>query len=98
MGVNDYQDPPDIKEDDPKNGLMCFLDDTRECGPDCMGYFQGEVENSPLSPQQQNCILIISVERLGRYVGAGVSMLKKTKQDQDRAKQANPPDPLGRTK
>lgn len=99
MGVEEHQDPPDFKEDDAeKNGLICFLDSTRECGPDCMGYIHPDekVENSPLlNRQQQNCVLLISVERLGRYVGAGVSMLRKDKADQAR-QPMSPPNPLGK--
>lgn len=102
----DYQDPPEMKEDEPgKNGLMCFLDDTRECGPDCMGYVTEQVAApSILGPQQKNCILIISAERIGRFLGNSVTLNKQAQDkankeaaDKARANVKLPPDPLGRS-
>lgn len=104
MNDQDFQTPPEIKEDDPgKNGLMCFLDDTRECGPDCMGYVTEPVEAPTiLGPQQKNCILIISAERMGRYMSNGVSLIKRAQDkavkdaaDKARTNVTPPPDPRG---
>lgn len=100
MSGSDTQDPPSTepKEEAQPNGLQCFLDESRECGPDCMGYVMENdlIEKSTiLSPQQKNCIFIISVERLGRYIGAGVTMMHKDRADLKRVVQPTPPDPRG---
>lgn len=81
-----------------ENGLQCFLDETRNCSPNCMGYITDSdliEKNTVLSSQQKNCIFVVSVERLGRFIGAGVTMMRKDRQDQTR-KTAQPlPNPLG---
>lgn len=76
---SEHPDPPDLKADDKASGLMCFLDDTRECGADCMAYLPEPADPTvtSLGPQQKNCILIVSVERLGRYSAGVVSILRK---------------------
>lgn len=103
MNDQEYQPPPEVKTDESRNGLMCFLDDTRECGPDCMGYVSEAVDApSILGPQQKNCILIISAERLGRFAGNAVTLLKRSQDkadreaaDKKRSVQTAIPDPKG---
>lgn len=94
---------PDREEEESSgNGLYCFLDMTRECGPDCMAYTITGGESNVLSTQQKNCTLLIAAERLGRYVGSAASTLNKMQQraaadSADRARQPMPiPDPMGR--
>lgn len=106
MGVqnetDEDQNHPDYKEDTPHNGLICWLDSTRECGADCMGYVEDPSESKALSRQQQNCVLLVSVERLGRYVGHLASTARdihhgaaNAAADQARSRQKPPPDPRG---
>lgn len=103
MNEPDYQDPPEIKTDDVRNGLMCFLDASRECGADCMAFVTEQVEApNILGPQQKNCILIVSSERVGRYMSGLVQLVKKGQErsdkeaaDRKRTQVTPPPDPRG---
>lgn len=89
-----YIEKPDVKDDDLRNGLMCFMDADRECGPDCMAYSTFASESPYLNQQQKNCSLIVGVERLGRYAGGIMKIIKDTKHDNERSK-GNIPDPMG---
>lgn len=89
---------PNLKEG---NGLYCFLDSVRPCSSECMAYLvepAGPV-GSPLSPQQQHCLLLTRVEQLPRFIGGGISLLKKQQADKARveAGSKSPPSPLGKT-
>lgn len=87
----------EIDEDSeaPGNGLYCFLDSARPCGPDCMAYVLEDSESKKLSTQQKNCSLLVSVDRLSRYVAQASSLYQKRTGDQVRASHAAPPDPRG---
>ena len=103
MSESEYQEPPELKTYDIKNGLMCFLDATRECGADCMAFVTEPVEApTVLGPQQRNCILVISAERVGRYMSGLVQLVRKGQEasnkeaaDRKRTQVAPPPDPRG---
>lgn len=94
--------PEREEEEGSGNGLYCFMDMSRECGPDCMAYTINSAESPALSAQQKNCTLLIAAERLGRYIGSAASSLNKMQQrasvdSADRARQPMPiPDPMGR--
>lgn len=89
---------PEESEGTPTNGLMCFLNDKRECGADCMAFTAEPNESPNLSMQQRNCVLLVAVERLGRYHGGISSMLNKIYQrSTDQARQGAPPNPLGKS-
>lgn len=79
--MGEMADVPDMKmEDEPQktqNGLICFLNDTRECGSDCMAYTPEPAESPSLSIQQRNCTLLVAAERLGRYSAGIASVLNK---------------------
>lgn len=89
---------PNLKEAD---GMYCFLDSTRACGPDCMAYLTEPAgpATSPLNEQQQHCLLLTRVEQLPRFIGGGISLLKKQQADKARveAGSKSPPSPLGKT-
>lgn len=88
-------DPP------PANGLYCFFDSGRECGPDCMSFTKEPSEGKSLSSQQKNCVLLVSVDRLSRYMGMGATTLSKmhmAEADRRRATPSGPPDPLKGTR
>jgi len=90
-----YVEPPEELDDDPeRNGLNCFLNDVRVCGSDCMAYTTFASESPYLNDQQKHCSAIVGIERLGRYAGGILSLLKNDKADAGRAKKA-PPDPKG---
>jgi hypothetical protein len=83
------------EEEQPANGLYCFLDSARECGPDCMSYTSTESESKSLSHQQKNCTLLVSVDRISRYVGQAASTYQKRSGDQARTSHTPPKDPRG---
>lgn len=99
MSENDdtpYIEPPEELDDDPeKNGLTCFLNETRVCGPDCMAYTTFQSESPYLNAQQKHCVAVVGIERLGRYAGGLLSLLKKSEADAKRAARTTPPDPKG---
>ena len=93
---------PNMKVD---GGLMCFLDNSRECGPDCMAFlgFGQEADTQNLSPQQRQCLLISSVEKIGRFSGIIAKILyddsvaaKKAAADSRRTEGLRPPGPMDR--
>lgn len=92
---------PDLKDDDPRNGLMCFLNADRECGPECMAYTTMPAEAVHLDVQQKHCVLLVGVNRLGRHTGVMAKLINDAvthnrKMVADSARQApTPPDPLG---
>ena len=85
---------PDEKEDIEGDGMLCFLDDSRECGPSCMAFTTFESESPMLNDQQKHCSLIVAAERLGRHTGGLLRMLKDSKADEAR-KPPTPPSPTG---
>lgn len=96
MSDTPYIEPPDELDDDhEKNGLNCFLNDTRVCGPDCMAYTTAASESPYLNDQQKHCVAIVGIERLGRYAGGILSTIKKSDADAKRAPIPKAPDPMG---
>jgi hypothetical protein len=57
-------------------GLYCFLDRQRECGPDCMAFLPEPSADKAqtLSLQQRSCTIIVSTERVGRFMGGLVQL------------------------
>lgn len=92
----DYIHPPDVMEDDPRNGLVCFLDGRRPCGPDCMAWTTAPSESRDLNDQQKHCTVIVSIDRLGRHSGVVAKTMVNAKADAGRPS-AQPPNPLGRS-
>lgn len=89
---------PNLKPDEPKEGLVCFLDISRPCGPDCMAY-----EKAPEVPDYQDkqwadCLLLVNLHRAGKHLvvlaSVGSEILKKVKNEAaDRARANQPPPP-----
>lgn len=74
---NPYVERPDRIDDTVENGLVCFFNMDRPCGPDCMAYTTTPSESVGMNLQQKHCIALVSVERLGRFSGVLVQLLKK---------------------
>ena len=96
--------PPDELNDDPKNGLYCFMDNTRQCGADCMAYtaYTPEPKTTELGMEGRNCSVLVNIERLGIHSVIGVGVLAKgakakkiAEADRARAAQQQPPSPTG---
>lgn len=88
------EEPDELDDDHEKNGLMCFMDQDRQCGGDCMAFSTSPSESPHLGDQQKHCVLIVGLERTGRYAGGLLSLLKKDKADSARTP-AKPVSPLG---
>ena len=84
---------PDEVEADKENGLVCFLSVERPCGADCTAFTTYPAESKLLSEQQKNCVLIVAMERLGRYSGGFISMIRPLLDDIKRGMQNPPPSP-----
>ena len=70
---------PDELEDDPGNGLSCFKDQHRQCGPDCMAYL-GLGQTAPsklLNSQQATCLELVTLERTARSTTIAAQLLKE---------------------
>lgn len=66
---------PDMSED---SGLMCFLNEARQCGPTCMAYITFSSENAgDLQEQQTHCSLLRYTERASRHLVIITSLLAK---------------------
>lgn len=90
-----------MKEDDhTKSGLMCFLDQTRECGPDCMSFLTDRPEGPDYQGNQwSHCHVLVNMHRGGKHLvvlaSIGSEMQKKAKNEQaDRARLNQPPPPV----
>ena len=92
---------PDMKDDDPRNGLMCFQDQTRECGAGCMAYLVEPPEgNDYRGHQWANCMLLVSAHRgakhltiLAQVTDTFLRTARAQAADQARTAQAPPPVP-----
>lgn len=97
MGIDTLEMPEIEEEESRPNGLYCFIDGERPCGPDCMSWTTEPFEAASLSIQQRSCVLLVAAERLGRYSGGLLKVVKNSIDDAARNK--NTPqaaDPLGR--
>lgn len=86
------EDPERVTQE---NGLFCFLNSARPCSSECMAYTVHPAESQSLGDQQKNCVLIVGVERLGRFSGAIMTLLKNKAADEARTSVKPPPNPAG---
>lgn len=88
---------PDMVEDDPSlEKVYCFLDFTRVCGPSCMAYSTHALPNNQLPGVQRHCLILNSVERVGRHLTIIAGQLAEThkasrRRDADRKREENTP-------
>jgi hypothetical protein len=92
---NEIEEDMETPPAPPPNGLYCFFDLARPCGPDCMAYVLEDSESPKLNRQQKNCTILVSVDRISRYVAQAASTYQKRAGDQARTAHAPPPDPRG---
>lgn len=89
---------PDAIDDKPENGLICFLDKDRQCGPDCMSWTHLPADQGIFNPQQNHCALLVNAERSGKHLVVLAKIfhdLLRTSRSRD--PNAMPiPDPAGR--
>lgn len=92
---------PQLKED---TGLICFMDNKRPCGADCMAYLPSPPQSDPELKDQQlaHCLLLLNVHRTGKHLvvlaAQGIELLKHIKNksaDAARSNQPAPPSPTG---
>ncbi len=77
MTINLPPETPDYVEDSGSSGLLCFINSNVQCGPHCMAYSSHSSESPALDPQQQHCVLLVSVERFSRCAAVLVQLTKK---------------------
>lgn len=86
-GDEQFLHEPDEMEDTPENsGLFCFFNMDRPCNADCMAYTDENAETPYLSNQQKACTLLVAVERLGRYSGGIMKIIKDSAKEESNAK------------
>lgn len=81
---------PDIK---PPNGLMCFKDQNRACGADCMAFQLEPPEGPEYRGQWANCMILTNEHRSAKHLvilTQGVAKLLKQEQDRARTSQMPP--------
>jgi hypothetical protein len=65
-----------MEAEDTKLGLLCFLNDTRECNAACMAFITHPAGAGPeLVDAQAHCLLLQSIERIGRHTTIIASLL-----------------------
>jgi hypothetical protein len=94
MGNNPLQQP----ERRP-SGLICFLNNERECGPDCMAFDYAPQSEDYKDKQWANCMLLVNAHRGGKHLvmlaSIGAELQKKVKTEAaDRARTNQPPPPV----
>ena len=98
---DDVEYMPDVLPAD-KEGLYCFINDTRLCTASCMAYLTFPKTPGPeLNDVQACCALLTNAERVGRHLTIIASMLAATEKkgrtaaaDQLRAQAVLAPNPL----
>jgi hypothetical protein len=88
-----YITPPELLDDDRRNGLTCFLDIDRVCGADCMAHQTFPSESTYLNDDQKHCTVLVAAERLGRYSGGILKHLRDATADSRRSPGASAPVP-----
>jgi hypothetical protein len=106
MGLPDSSTPfthhPNAKEDGaPGNGLLCFKDKERECGPDCMAFGEPPPQPDYLGKQWANCMELVSLHRSGKHLVVLAQAVHDLTQRQraqaaDQARFAQQPPPVPR--
>lgn len=82
MATENYEEEliytPDEIDDDSRNGLSCFKDQRRQCGPDCMAFLGlGQaVPSKILTEQQSSCLELVMLERTARSTTISAQLLK----------------------
>ena len=78
-------------DDDPSNGLLCFYDMTRECGPACMAYADPPVGDDYKSQQWAQCKLLVAVHQIGKHLTVIARVVSTDQADKKRSQQTPPP-------
>jgi hypothetical protein len=100
MSEEPLQHHPSLKEDDP-NGLYCFLNMARPCGPDCMAWQMPPPGVDYQDQQWASCMLLVNAHRGGKHLvvlAASASELvhKAKNETADRLRAQQPPPPAVR--
>lgn len=58
-----------MSDEEKGNGLFCFLDQGRPCGPECMAYLTHPPSGPDFQGQQfANCLLLVNAHRTGKHL------------------------------
>lgn len=100
VGEGDALHHPSLREP-PENGLQCFLNMDRPCGPDCMSWTRPPPGPDYQDQQWANCLLLVNAHRGGKHLvvlaaSAGELVNKAKNEAADRARAQQPPPPVVR--
>lgn len=93
---------PNFKDPDPKTGLYCFLDQTRECNAACMAYDDDPPTGDGYTGKQfSNCRLLVAGHRAGKHLVILAEMARDMttrarNEAADHARKNQPPPPVVR--
>lgn len=78
MSDKDQVYHPNMTEKIAGNGLQCFLNMDRPCGPDCMAYVNPPIVKGPDYDGKQwaNCLLLTSSQQISKHIVAIANILK----------------------
>lgn len=67
------------QDDAPLPGLICYRDNTRPCGPDCMAFLPQKPEGAVYAGPEQwpHCRVLVDQERLARHTTVIAGILSK---------------------
>jgi len=98
MNTPNQYHPNMIPEKEVKaNGLICFLNNQRSCGPDCMAFTDPPEGDDYRGKQWANCMLLVSAHRGGKHLtilaSQGAELVKQNKKTSADAQRVNQPPP-----
>jgi hypothetical protein len=73
-----------MKDDHPRNGLMCFKDQNRECGAACMAFLTYPPADKDFVGQQwAHCMELVALHRSSKHMVIIAGTLTKVQQRLD---------------
>lgn len=89
---------PNMMDGQETNGLACWRQLDRPCGPDCMAFTKPPEGQDYQGQQWANCMILVNNHRTGKHltiiaqgIGELVKLRKNEKADAARANQPTPP-------
>lgn len=78
---------PNMKDDDPRNGLICFKDMSRECGASCMAFETYPPPGADYQGKQwSHCMLLVAEHRKGKHLVIIADQVSRIIKSQENAK------------
>lgn len=87
----DMMSSPDQKEDTLKNGLLCFISPTRECGADCMAFSNAPPGKDYEEQQWACCKLLVAAHQVAKHTTVLANISAQEQAERKRTQQTPPP-------